>query len=79
MTHVMAPVTVVANLVGRSERTVRRWVAEGVLEACERYDGVMLVWAQQALLIEKERRTRNRARPQVKPLWEAGASEGDGL
>lgn len=63
MTHVMASVKAVAAVTGRSERTIRRWVAEGVLEACEGRDGSTLVWAQQAIRIERERRTRNRARP----------------
>lgn len=70
----MAPVNAVAALVGRSERTVRRWAQLGLVESCRGSDGHMLVWAQQALQVERDFRMGNK--PERPGLGETGNSEG---
>lgn len=58
-----AAVTDVAVFIGKSERTVKRWVDQGLLE--QRFDGAgrRTVCVQEAIRVESEVRTRNRARP----------------
>jgi hypothetical protein len=58
-----AAVPDVALFIGKSERTLKRWVDQGLLEQRRDVAGRRTVCVQEAIRVESEVRTRNRARP----------------
>ncbi len=63
MTRTYAHLPLVAQFIGKSERTLRRWVEQGALEESADGSGRRTVCVQDAIRLESEVRTRSRARP----------------
>jgi DNA-binding transcriptional MerR regulator len=64
LTRTFAPLPDVALFLGKSERTLRRWVAEGLLPE-RTASGRRTVCVQDAIRVDSLVRTRSRARPPV--------------
>lgn len=62
MTKTVAPIPAVAVFIGKSERTVRRWIDEGLLKEYATPSGRRGVCVQDAVEVERLVRTRSRAR-----------------